>query len=122
MSTQYNQIISLISGCDERELRDINHVVCNHLRGIFSERSRVLVNQFGYGDEVFFIHKGRRHDGIIEKINSKTVIVNVGGLKWKCSPDGLRRKPKATTPTPTPTQPDNDLNVIDDVTYMEEQL
>jgi hypothetical protein len=107
MATAYGTIISLISGCSESELRSLNHLVCDNLRAQSSSRARQLTNTFNYGDKVFFIHKGIRHDGTVVKINATTVKVDVNGLVWKCSP-GLLRRP---APAPAPSVPVQSENV-----------
>ncbi len=109
MSTQYNQIISLISGCTEAELKTINSLACDRLRAFHSFRSRQLTNQFNYGDRVQFIHKGCRHEGKVVKINATTVKVDVNGLVWKCSP-GLLHKITIPVAPSSPEPKNNDVS------------
>lgn len=48
--------------------------------------------QFRIGETVTFNDRyGRQLIGYVEKINSKTIGVNVGGMKWRVCPSLLRK-------------------------------
>ncbi len=82
-----NTIIREIYGVDTIDgLRDIQRAV-NQRRSELESRSAL---EFKIGDSVKFGTKCRgTQEGIVKKINRKTVAVLVGGITWRVSPSLL---------------------------------
>lgn len=68
-----NQIKTLLRGCSEAELREINHSIIEQLR----QKERMTAMSFGIRDHVWFNDKhGYRIDGVVTKVNARSVTVD----------------------------------------------
>lgn len=77
----YNDLVNL----SVEELHDLNHQIVEVLRLKQSE----LVRNFRVGDKVQFEHRGRVIEGVVRKVNRKTVAVTTDLGGFKCSPSLL---------------------------------
>jgi small-conductance mechanosensitive channel len=69
------------------DIQDASNILKNRL----SEIERVLAVAFGVGDTVSFTARKVNHTGVIEKINAKSITVNVSGRTWTVAPSYLTK-------------------------------
>lgn len=56
-----------------------------------SSLNALAATRYAIGDRVCFTHGAQRLEGVIVKVNQKTVTVDCGGLKWRVPPSHLKQ-------------------------------
>ena len=91
MSNNVNDIISAIRNIDNnQDMRDIIDAVNAQNKQI----ARMSTRKFAVGDYVYFkTRNGQQIDGVIIKVNPRTVKVQVGVTRWKVDASLLSFEP-----------------------------
>lgn len=92
MSVKTEEIINSLKGLRKEELLAINKVICALVANENKKDEAIKASTFNIGDNVYFIHKGDKIQGVIEKINRLSVKVKTNGHgTWSISPSYLRK-------------------------------
>jgi len=75
------------------ELFDLNKRVVRRIRYLHSLKTRAQLDQFEVGDRVSFQSDGRAVEGIVVRVNRKTVSVKTRDSHWTIPPKFLTRMP-----------------------------
>jgi plastocyanin len=78
-----------LNALTRQELREVNSFAYRKLK-ILGQMDALT---FQPGDKVEWIHEGMVHDGVVEKIRGRVVLVkeNDKSIRWKCSPSTLAK-------------------------------
>jgi hypothetical protein len=76
------------------ELIDLNHRVVLRIEYLQSLKMREHLNKFEVGDPVSFENNGRTIEGIITRINQKSVSVKTRDTRWTIHPHFLTKRPR----------------------------
>lgn len=88
MTVQEIKASILQSGLTRDELVELNQTVVRCL----NINATAAAASFSKNDKVYFVGKhGNREEGTVIKVNTKTVIVQVGFTRWSVSPSFLKR-------------------------------
>ena len=75
------------------ELFDLNKRVVRRIRYLHSLKTRAQLDQFEVGDRVSFQSDGRAAEGIVVRVNRKTLSVVTGNTHWRIPPRFLTKLP-----------------------------
>ncbi len=75
------------------ELFELNKQVVRRIQYLHSLKTRAQLDQFEVGDRVSFQSDGRAVEGIVVRVNRKTVSVKTKDSHWTIPPKFLTRTP-----------------------------
>ena len=99
--TKYrNDAVEAIRNLGEEDLRFLNRLIIERIKLISQARSTALMTRFNIGDKVEFkAPTGQLKDGIVQKLNKKTITILTGeGQNWNVSPGFLSLVKTGTVP------------------------
>ena len=81
-----------IDHLSEDELHFLHSVVADRLRLLHKAKALFAMRKFQMLDRVYFEHNGERKDGIVTRLNQRTITVTLNnGNRWNVSPDFLKK-------------------------------
>lgn len=84
-----------IESLTEEDLIQLNERIINRLKELRDQNRLQQISQFKIGDIVSFPHDGQKEEGIITRINQKSVsIITATYTKWVLSPGFLIKEQK----------------------------
>lgn len=85
-------IRQLIERLSEDELHALYRTVGERLRLLHRTKALFAMRKFQMLDKVYFVHHGQRREGMVTRLNQKTISVTLKtGEHWNVSPDFLTR-------------------------------
>jgi len=91
MSNDINDLLNAVRNIDSRE--DMNRLI-EVVNEQNKRMSRMKSKAFSVGDYVYFTDRsGRQVDGVVTKVNPRTVQVKVGMTLWRVDASLLSREP-----------------------------
>lgn len=92
MSQLPKQITNLIESLNEDQLHTLYRVVAERLNLIHKARALVAMRNFYILDRVSFSHNGKRYEGVVTRLNQKTITVTLDDdTRWGISPGNLKK-------------------------------
>ena len=92
MSQLPKQIIRLIESLNEDQLHALYRVVAERLNLVHKARALAAMRNFYILDRVTFTHNGKRYEGIVTRLNQKTITVTLDdGNRWGIHPGNLKK-------------------------------
>ena len=93
MSSQIpKQITATINTLNENQLHTLHQIIVSRLKLMHSARAMYAMKDFNILDRVYFDQNGKRIEGIITRLNQKTITVTTDDKgHWNVSP-GLLTK------------------------------
>lgn len=86
------QIINLIESLNEDQLHALYRVVAERLNLVHKARALVAMRNFYILDRVLFTHNGKHYEGVVTRLNQKTITVTLDdGTRWGVSPGNLKK-------------------------------
>jgi hypothetical protein len=93
-------IVKAVESLNEDQLHFLNHIIVQRLRLMQSARAMYAMKDFNFLDRVYFDNNGRRIEGVVTRLNQKTITVTTDdGGHWNVSPglltkieDGIKLK------------------------------
>lgn len=86
------QIITTINNLNEKQLHSLHQIIVQRIKLMHNASAMYAMKDFNILDRVYFNHNGKRIEGIITRLNQKTITVTTAeGGGWKVSP-GLLTK------------------------------
>lgn len=82
-----NEIRTYICGASLEEVLAISRACKTR----FGELQTQEVTKWKVGTRVYFVHQNQRYEGIVTKVNRKTVSVSCNGMSWKVAGGLLHR-------------------------------
>lgn len=73
------------------ELLNLNKKIIHRLNYLRSLKTRSQLDKFEVGDKVCFQNEGRSVEGIVIRVNQKTVSVKTKESRWNIHPSFLRK-------------------------------
>jgi preprotein translocase subunit YajC len=68
------------------ELIQLNHRIIRRIQYLQSLKTQAAIDRFQIGDKVFFQSGGRRIEGIVVRVNRKTLGVHTADANWNIHP------------------------------------
>ena len=92
MSQLQKQIIRLIESLNEDQLHALYRVVAERLNLVHKARALAAMRNFYILDRVTFTHNDKRYEGIVTRLNQKTITVTLDdGNRWGIHPGNLKK-------------------------------
>ncbi|HEY4034486.1 MAG TPA: hypothetical protein VGL94_11040 [Ktedonobacteraceae bacterium] len=89
------ELINLIENLNEDQLHALNNLVVEQLRLVHHARTLDAMRSFHVTDRVWFTHNEKYYEGIITRLNQKTISVTVDdGGRWNIPPGMLKKVDK----------------------------
>lgn len=88
-------IIRLIKHLNEDQLHSLYRMIVDRLNLVHRARALSAMKNFSILDRVSFSHNGKYYEGIVSRLNQKTITVILNdGNRWNVSPGNLRKVTK----------------------------
>ncbi len=89
-----HEIRKMIEHLSGDQLHELNHLVIERLRLLHRANDLMAMKDFQMLDRVWFDYNGQRKEGVIMRLNQKTISVQLDtGEQWKVSPHLLHKIP-----------------------------
>lgn len=91
------QLLRTVETLDEDQLHILYHVVAERLRLAQMARTLYAMSNFHVLDRVSFSHNGKYYEGVVTRLNQKTVAVTLDdGSRWNVAPGFLTKRDDTT--------------------------
>jgi len=99
MTELLEQILAMIEKLNEQELRRVHQATAERLNLFHKVNALYAMKDFHILERVSFTHNGTAYNGIITRLNQRTITVTVdGGTKWTVHPSFLKKISQEKTP------------------------
>jgi hypothetical protein len=86
------ELIPLIEQLDEDQLHFIYRLLAERLKLVHKARALLEMRKFNIMDRVSFTHNGKYYEGIVNRLNQKSITVLLDdGNRWNVSPGVLTK-------------------------------
>jgi len=86
------ELIHLIEQLDEDQLHAVYNILAERLKFVHKARALLEMRKFNIMDRVSFSHNGKRYEGIVNRLNQKSITVLLDdGTRWNVSPGVLEK-------------------------------
>lgn len=75
------------------QLLDLNKRIIHHIKYLHSLKTRAHLDRFEISDRVTFQNEGRPVEGIVVRVNQKTLSVKTNDTYWRIHPRFLTKLP-----------------------------
>lgn len=87
-----DKIIQLVESLDPDQLHALYNVVAERLNLVHRMHALHAMQNFSFMDRVSFTHNGQYYEGIVTRLNQKTITVVLdNGSRWNVSPGSLTK-------------------------------
>ncbi len=84
----------MIEHLDGEQLHELNHLIVERLRLLHRAHDLMAMKDFQMLNRVWFDYQGERREGIVVRLNQKSISVQLDtGEQWKVSPHLLQKIP-----------------------------
>lgn len=86
------QLIALLDQLDEDQLHAVYRLLVEKLKLVHKARALLEMNKFNLMDRVAFHHNGKHYEGVVSRLNQKSITVLLDdGNRWNVSPGVLTK-------------------------------
>lgn len=93
-STLPKKLVRIIKGLTPEQTHELYHFVLSRLKEKDEKEAEKQMKKFRILDIVSFIYQGKKYEGIVNRINRKTISVLVDRVMWKVPPSQLVKSGK----------------------------
>jgi hypothetical protein len=86
------QLLRMVETLDEDQLHALYHVVAQRLQLAQKAHALAAISQFQVLDRVSFVHNAKPYEGIVTRLNQKTISITLDdGTRWNVAPSLLTK-------------------------------
>lgn len=88
-------LLEAIRKLNVEQLHTLNHIIIERMKLFKKAKTIFTLKKFQIFDSVYFIHKDKKYEGVIVRLNQTTATVKVeDGVLWKIPPEFLKKSKK----------------------------
>ena len=88
-------VLDAIRKLGYEQLHTLNHIIIERMKLFEKAKTISILKKFQMFDSVYFVHKNKKYEGVVVRLNQTKVTVKVeDGVLWKIPPEFLKKSNK----------------------------